>query len=633
MIKPSSNKEVCVMLKTKRSKLFFALAATILLTGCSPKIEDNDIHARPEWYDNEIMSDLDVKDNKLSDLYDKLAASDSSNTCIMDDIFMKVAENIFGSYEEIQENAAKIATTEAGLKNPDVAAFTSAHKYYDLQDNKYVQNDEVKTMTAEQEMIVKAQKLLDLYNFIRDEIYDHFYNKVSKDSTFKNRDGYYEEYRFAQSLINDMYKLSNECYLVEGRYFDVNNVDKTKFFGTIPSGESNIIFTPDSIKRDEYEDHYFHLDYYEDYIKRNVIKSIFKNLLTEEYIFLNKYPTLGRNYSRKIDYITLPLTTETSDFISKLTKAFAVQYIGTMGANGESVPDQDTNIHFEVLADAYKGVNLSDKAKSLLDLTNPTVYTFLIPSGDGVEEIDVYEGTEIYQNLFKDLKTICVELPTNNTYDISKLKQSSEIDKSIYSKVTSNYTKPITEYIRTQTESVLSEQLIHEDEWFNKGDSIGSISSSITDDLFSSKTGNEVDSGKEYVDGNKTRKLFNGHTFLATNKSEQGSYDYNYILRDGSSNISFIDIKEAVSAKKLNTDSSIEGTYRYIKSKEAYVDETSFAESVLGQFNIARDVCKKIRASGDQDTKSKNFFVTLLGLVYHDQKFYDYMKANYSDLF
>ncbi len=91
------------MKKTNKLNLVAVAACGLLITGCA------DIVALPGDYETPLVDQAaeDLTNNIASVVYDALKDGDDVNGAILDGVLLKLAENKFGVYSEIQSDAAK----------------------------------------------------------------------------------------------------------------------------------------------------------------------------------------------------------------------------------------------------------------------------------------------------------------------------------------------------------------------------------------------------------------------------------------------------------------------------------------------------------------------------------------------
>ncbi len=560
-----------MMTVNKGKKLLVLATSLLLLAGCST----GDITATPTFYKDEIV-DVDGEElthNQISVIYDALTDSSSSKEKVLEKVILALAEDYFGKYEEAY--ALKDATTYEQVKD-----FVDAHKFYNAKD----ENDEP--------LYTNEEKLLKLRYFVRNvnkRINNTFYDMVSG-GTYAYRNRFNEE-KLVQSLRAQLYTITD------------------------PSSGS---WTKDVLVTKKYKDDVspiIHLDSYKDYIERNILRTIYKDLVVEEYMFQENYPLLARSDARKITYVKLTKNNEYPIAHKLLLQAYAKRYIETE-ENGVG----DLNL----ISEAWAGhPNMSDEAKQLLTDAGFETETKII---DGVST--TYYPATSYGKLIKDYSKI-----TDSRYDTENESTFTGDNK---------YPKEVG--LAMKTDEVALEDYVTTGWYYRNGSN--SLTSEISKRLFELGVATNVDhlgvvtneegvvvsesKSVDFENGQYVTKK-NGGYWLVPSISQKLDVDkYNYIITDpsDSSNAYMIQVEEAVASAKLSTNEENKNNYAHIRSGASLRREDSlFTEE------IAREIAKLYNSNETYKKQSYVKFLKDSKIKYHDQDIYDYFKETYPSLF
>lgn len=491
------------------------MAGALFLVGCS------EIQANPSDNSASLVTGLvsDLEKNIYEVVYDGLRTSGTIKEQALQDVLLLIAEDKFGTYEEIQTNAEKV----------------------------------------------------DLKEDIQSRIYEKMYALISSGS-YETKNLFYEE-RFANFIKRQLYPLNKEQAdpFTEAYAFPAYN----------QANISNGTVVNEAI----------HLDYYEDYILGEVVPDILRELLVEKYLLEEDYASLGRTYARKVNYIALKVSDRHPEAVKYLMDTFIDQYITSESYTG--VAD------LEMLANAYRGINLSDDETALLESAGL---------------LDVDEG--VNKTLYGEI------LDKYNKIDINVLLT----DKTIEDEFTGNgqYTP---EKGLEYKERTLAKQDFTTDGWFVKNGGLTSLPTEIRDRLFNIGVANGVDrtvdekdpsyTGSEAQTSDFVRNI-NGVNYLIPQTSQQGD-DRNFLWYDaGSSAYYLIQIVEAVNTTKMSKTAT--ANYDAIKG-----------EGALSA--IATQVAKLLGTREGNKTSSTLHWLEQAELTFHDQTIFDYFKEKYPDLY
>jgi hypothetical protein len=414
----------------------------------------------------------------------------------------------------------------------------------------------------------------DLKDKIQVRIYEKLYGLISSGS-YETRNRFYEE-RFANFVERQMYRLN----LGEGETPEFNE----EYLIPAPS---NVSIQDGTIVNEA-----INISYYTNFIRGELIPSIYRELLIEEYVLTEDYSSLGRTYARKVNYIALRVSDNYPEAVKYLMDSFIDQYILAENPVGEA--------DLEMLARAYKGVDLTEEETDLL------IDAGLL--GEGVD------------------KTLRGELQD----EFDKIKLDPQLtDKTVESDFTGNgqYTPEKGLLIK---EDSLSKRDLTTDGWYIKNGGLTSLPTAIRDRLFNIGVANALDRDSlldEIQDDTFTNsstqtntfvRHLNGSYYLIPQTSQQGD-NRNFLWYDaGSRSYYLIQIEEAVNTTKMSKTSS--ANYDALR-------EEGFRELVAGE--IAKILAQR---EGSKNSSTLHWLEEA-SLTFHDQAIFDYFKQQFPDLY
>jgi hypothetical protein len=305
----------------KKKGLFLTLVATsaFVLSSC------NEVTALPKFYEDPIIlnddgTKTDVYQNIMSLIYDALTSSSDNPKKVLDEMMYVIAVDQFGSFAEVEELAAKDANAA------EVRTFIEAH------DNVYRDEND-----AEADKVANEFARLVHFKDTMDYRIKEVFHDAATGGSYSKRSRFDEE-KYAVSLVGDLYD-------IEGVFEDATVWYK------------DVLVTPDV----EVEDivNFVHIDRYQDYIERGVLPRLYREKLVEQFIYDNNYSSLGRTYAREVEYIKIVNNDAYPSAAKSLINAFVDKYILDVNATDE--------VDFEVLANAWRGIDLSPDAVTLLE--------------------------------------------------------------------------------------------------------------------------------------------------------------------------------------------------------------------------------------------------------------------------
>ncbi len=547
----------------KKKGLFLTLVATsaFVLSSC------NEVTALPKFYEDPIIlnddgTKTDVYQNIMSLIYDALTSSSDNPKKVLDEMMYVIAVDQFGSFAEVEELAAKDANAA------EVRTFIEAH------DNVYRDEND-----AEADKVANEFARLVHFKDTMDYRIKEVFHDAATGGSYSKRSRFDEE-KYAVSLVGDLYD-------IEGVFEDATVWYK------------DVLVTPDV----EVEDivNFVHIDRYQDYIERGVLPRLYREKLVEQFIYDNNYSSLGRTYAREVEYIKIVNNDAYPSAAKSLINAFVDKYILDVNATDE--------VDFEVLANAWRGIDLSPDAVTLLE-TAFTGTSVPVTDADVLAQLagpSVYYPQTQFGSIAKDYLKITDDRFTNDTEIESDFTNSNA------------YTKQVG--LTIKSDSLKLEDYTN-DGWYVKSGGLSELPEAIRSRLFNINVANEVgsieaeDATHSYESGQYVRNL-RGEFYLTPTTSEQGTdvRKDNFVIYDISSSTYYIiKVKEAVSTSKLSR-----------------LSDNSYP--TLEREDIAKEVTHVLSAKDSYINNAYESYIKLYSVIYHDTTIYDYFKEQFPDLF
>ncbi|MDD4303605.1 MAG: hypothetical protein PHE91_03530 [Bacilli bacterium] len=547
----------------KKKGLFLTLvaASAFVLSSC------NEVTALPKFYEDPIIlnddgAKTDVYQNIMSLIYDALTSSSDNPKKVLDEMMYVIAVDQFGSFAEVEELAAKDANAA------EVRTFIEAH------DNVYRDEND-----AEADKVANEFARLVHFKDTMDYRIKEVFHDAATGGSYSKRSRFDEE-KYAVSLVGDLYD-------IEGVFEDATVWYK------------DVLVTPDV----EVEDivNFVHIDRYQDYIERGVLPRLYREKLVEQFIYDNNYSSLGRTYAREVEYIKIVNNDAYPSAAKSLINAFVDKYILDVNAADE--------VDFEVLANAWRGIDLSPDAVTLLE-TAFTGTSVPVTDADVLAQLagpSVYYPQTQFGSIAKDYLKITDDRFTNDTGIESDFTNSNA------------YTKQVG--LTIKSDSLKLEDYTN-DGWYVKSGGLSELPEAIRSRLFNINVANEVgsieaeDATHSYESGQYVRNL-RGEFYLTPTTSEQGTdvRKDNFVIYDISSSTYYIiKVKEAVSTSKLSR-----------------LSDNSYP--TLEREDIAKEVTHVLSAKDSYINNAYESYIKLYSVIYHDTTIYDYFKEQFPDLF
>lgn len=642
--------------------LAVSLLGLLSLTACG-----KEVIAKPSDYKDAIITGDSIVEkidnNIMSIIYDGIHDGDLASD-VLNEVLYQYSVSVFGRYNSLTGPKSESSTLSTGttLKQAVKSALSSdktiadkfikEHKAYWHVNNTGERVDDsgaVRTDNGDVACSAEYKTLIAKWDSIEDRIKEKIYNEMSGGSyTYRSE---FSEKSYLISLRSTMQKVANA---------HANTMTESNKVSVEEETGGSYYFSPRVIdSKYDYKDvfsHYLHRENYQPnsglgeneaentitYVEDNFIESIYRELLTEQYLFDETYNTLGRSYARNVNVIKLA-TKETSAksaqylmnyFVKNVVYDTPKDQLGAevtkiTDANGVAVSkNQVGEEQFIALSDAYKGIydsNLSELAKKYISESNA-----FTPVYNNLMEVSYYKGTD-FGDLMEDYKKITDNPLTTDTSVETDFTGSGDytVEVGLELKTRALYANDYLENGWFIKNGGLSDYSTFRDRLFNIG--VASALDNINPedleaagydkyDRFQYKDSAwTIDTTKDF---NKYVARINGKYYLKNSTSDGGSDTDDIIFYDASGKVYYlVQINEAVSSSKFSKSAGAKN-YDVLRQGE---------DSVLADY--VNEVAKILAKNDTYQTLAKKHWVEEMGIRYHDKVVYDYFKSNFPELF
>lgn len=601
--------------RLNKKVLLVALLGAFGLTACGGEVE-----AYPK--DGSILPPAqgqEIYHNSLESIYESIR-NGSLASDVLEKLLYEYANTVFGRYSKSApsyRNADEEEVTLSEIVNGSLEqqeAFVKAHKAY-WPGEEEPAGEEMATAVARMKAIAKS---------VEDRIAEALYSKIAGGSYSEHN--IFSEEKFLAALFLDGKKV--EDYAKEGLEFYEGIID--------PEVKSKDVFS-----------HFLHKDYYysdaHTYAITENIESIYKSLLTEQYIIDESYSTLGRSYARRVNVLAVKVDDSSKADVPALVDYVLENYIVNKdGLNPKFVTTTDKAKQADEAVENVKKLygSVSNIMRGLPKYFDELDDEYDEVSKTIVDELYANSGNVLYGNTadLVDGKSALTSTEYGSLMkDISKLDEDLAItDTSVESTLTGNGAYTIEKGIEYKGTEIELKNYITEG-WFIKNGGLSTLPDTIRNRLFNISVSNALDNDTlvdrstlvqndewdaeaydEEIANSKYVAKVNGAYFLKTDTVEDKASNKDLYFYEKSSNTYyFVQIAEAVNPTKLSSGS---GNYT-----ELY--------NVTKQEDIARAVCKVVGEISSYSTLAKDHWLEKMELEYHDDAVYEYFKTNYPKLF
>jgi len=629
------------------------LLSLVAFTACLATLASCDYTARTRYANKDekiAETTVEVDGNTMETLFKKIYSDSSYSSDIKDMFNEQIAINNLGEYQFRYEKSTDTYSVDLIIgqdaNNNDIfySEATNEQKQSFLSEHKAYWNweDTGISITLEDKF---DSTLMSQYDARIQEICTLAFDQVIQEvfttwcgGSYRNDDRYYE-ILFAKDVSDKLYNLNDEdgnalpneeltkLYVSPDYSFESvqgkNSPEVTQLMdGTTLDGFSYGLLVDDSYdlannSTNIYkgEKRLIHLYRYVDYINATIMPTIQSNLLVEQYIFENQYPSVGITQQRKIAYI------EISDNDSKKAKSlltnYAEQYLSKLA--------KDEEIDFSIASDAWKAINISTTTEypNSYKLKGTTLQISKDTFGEATTDCpnkNFVEGTSKYID-GKDLNAYSYYEGSKYASiinDYAKLTTNpSSNDSSTYTSFTSINSRTYTpiQGLKVKTDSLAAENYITAKKWGLKSD-FSSLPSDVTSKLFNYQLVSEVSSSKKSdkaYDGQYLKSFTAGGVTFLKKDTYSKTDEYDSIIWSDSDKYYIIAVYDCV-ASGLIMKSSTNDDMSEIESKARMAGYTL--------------------ASGSTFTNDAiEHYIAESEIIYFDQKVYDYFVETFPDVF
>ena len=607
--------------------LALTLLSVIGLTAC-----DNKVQAKPANYNQPIVAltatEEEIYHNLMSILED--AYRDGTLPAdVLDRVLYTYSVSVFGRYDKVakpttleettlQEAVAQIVIDEQGKVTGVASEHTELDTFIDGHKAYWTTNSKGERVPQEERGLTEYARVRAKWDTIEDRISRAFYDAIS--GSYKNDRGYFSEKKYLQELKSQMkhvadYKTVGDARMIleSDKVVVTADVQEEAVFTTKVKGDKTLL------NRLNYQDPENKITYVED----EIIPTVYRALLVEQYLLDESYNNLGRSAARKVNIIGISTNTNNDKAANYLMKYFVRNVISDTSAAG--VANEITIEDFKEVSNAYKGLVDDSYQNAYLNKVN-AAYDGAFPTYKYDPDDDTkqfYVGTD-YGNMMANYIKI--------KNDINATDNSQESD------FTGSYTHTI-EVGKEIKENEIKKNDYVTDGWFVKSGSVGDLPDSIKSRLFNIGIANILDNkdtkkdtgkpvvqdrivqdGENYAyvvpeDESKLVAKINGKYYLKVSSKQSGALDQDDILFNENGKYYVVQVEEAVSGSKLAKESSAP---KYDASKKE---------------DIINEVARVVANNDTYKSASTKHWLEQAEIKYHDTKIYDYFKENYPDLF
>ena len=611
-------KEVPVMLNKKfKGILAVALLSTMALVSCT-----KDINAKPSNYKDAIV-ELSAEDDEIYHNINKTLADAYRDgtlaSAVLDSILYQYSVSIFGRYNKVAEpktleglTLKQAYVSAKGADKTNANTFIDAHKaYQEFEDDGTTHKRDV-----------EYDRVIAKYEAIEERIAKSCHGDIAGGS-YSERGGFYEK-KYLASLRSNMHKVANP-------YLDATPLSE------------DVVITPNVKEKDVFNianGGYLHRENYQaaasfdlssgnedanptvSYVEDELIPSIYRSLLVEQYLREESYNTLGRSYARKVNILAISPNSNNDKAADYLMKYFVREKI----SKGEEITLED----FNEVSNAMKGlVDPTTKENAYLKAVNATAsYEDAFP-----KETLTYKGDEYAYYIGTDYGDMMMKF--------AKIKDNiNTTDSSAESEFTGGYTYTADVGLKIKEREIQGNDYTT-DGWFIKDGGLSDLPDSIKTRLFNIGVATFLDqelsaeekANLDRLDANKNYKnekpakesklvcMINGKYYLKVAEKPSDAPLTDDILFNEGGKYYIVQIEEAISSSKID------------KANDEYKKNATGQEGDPTKEQIITEVARVIGSNDKYQTLSTKHWLEQASIKYHDSKIYDYFKENYPDLF
>ena len=610
--------------------LAVSLLSVMGLVACS-----NDIQAKPQDYDEPLITFSDSNDevyHNLVRIIQDAYRDGSLASAVLDKVLYQYSVSVFGRYNRVakptnlgeNEITLKEAVKELVITDGVVTGLKTSHEKVDRFINEHkaywTTNNDGERVPAEERGLTEYARVYSKWIAIETRISRAFHSAISggayndERSYFSEKD-YLKELRYQLHEVKNPYDSGTKMTVKEDKVVITSEVEEEEVFTKLVKTASG---TTTLLHRENYQDpksndltQVENADTDIKYVEEEIIPTIYRALLVEQYLLDESYNNLGRSAARKINVIAIDSNSNNDKAADYLMKYFVREKINKKGAN-------ITIADFNAVSDAYKGIVNSEGKVAYLDAVNDHASfkgAFPKVTFKGYNDVSYtyYVGTE-YGDMMESFSKIKKDINTT--------------DSSAESDFTGSYTYSPLVGLEIKTNNILKNDYTA-DGWYIKSTGVSELPDSMKSRLFNISVANVLDNssivdrfageGADPVVPNNENKFvakINGKYYLKVDSKQAGADPKDDILFYEGGKYYVVQIEEAVSGSKLAKESDVE-----------YYPSASYKE------NIINEVARVVADNDSYKSASTKHWLEEAAIKYHDTKVYDYFKENYPDLF
>ena len=609
-----------------------ALSAGFVLAACDT------VNALPTNYEEPIVKrvgegEYSLTDNELGKVWEAIVSGKAEY--IHNEIVYIIAQNQFGTY--FGEGGIASITTDEQIK-----AFINAHPAVFVRDgdSKLAKSEDAEVIYTK----VRKPRFVAFKQDIESRLAEKLYSEITS-GNYNDKEGRFSELKLALAHYFSGYEVSDIEFdtttgaAVQTGWFKkyiTSAIDKERLY---EDGDNKGISTV------------LHIERFQKYIEKKVLRDIYSEKLIEEYVLQNKYSTLGRAYARHASYVKLSYSNENKVFANKLLRRYAdLVIVEGSEPNEEKVANTWRGLQDLTFNDAGDLTGIVDgesyTADAVIAASFPvtSVVKQLKDQGYGANEAAVYtalgataeEQVVLSHEYIKEsklgalferyLKACRAVIDGAKHYAASK--DQTELDS-----FTGTNAHSRVKGIKDELSKLVLEDYTA-DEWGLKNGGFTDLPSTVRERLFNINVANTVDNFAHYEGEDSEHPIgsyatsgaysyvrdVKQHYYL--NKADAQRYEddhYSYIFDEDNSYV-IVNIKDAANSTKLNVDHA--KGYFALKA-----DQPLFTE------NTAREIAKLLGTKESYKTDAYQHYLEKYNLSFSDQEIYNYFVAAYPDLY
>lgn len=396
-------------------------ALTTLKSSRISSVKNDEMYAQPLDYNDPIISfesssEEDVYNNILSVVYDAMH-DEQMGEKIEEQLFYKYAESIFGTFDSYTAKNPEIISLEEAVNDymyswnfTKIQEFVRNHKYYwnyDLDGNHVNELGELVDDSSPNWNVsfVEMESVLSKHYSIKERIKEKIFEKMGQYIYC----GLFDEYKFVRGLFDSGYSV------------DLTAAKKAYEEGELKLKLIDNRFELDQIFENVLHENYYHSEQYH-FIDDEIVPSIYKELLLEEYVFTEKRTDINNSRARKINVLKI---NKDNDFVynaDALISCLIEDIYSDVPNDRLRTNSDEIEERYNELFNNYRILNLGDYGSIVSnDATRDILWRVQQNASDIYKEKEAYnyhyfEHTP-YGDIIEDYKTYLDSLASYKNYN------------------------------------------------------------------------------------------------------------------------------------------------------------------------------------------------------------------------